>query len=629
MPSLRAVVPDGVVFEDYGDRLTLVARRDLTGIGSGVFSEPAVYAEVDLDEIGEHVELVGFSFAQFAMPVRASTTRPFEWNPAPNVHSPPAVIPLVLRVEGRICLLAPLDSWHEQIVSVQQDENGVRRLRWGWHGDLAETPAGKPTSLGIYEGESVEACFSTWGRFLRSRNPVERPDRDHPLRSFLSYWTDNGAAYWYRTEPGLDMATTLERKLDELSELGVKIGAVELDSWFYPHEIGREVTEIGYLDEVPATGMIEWRPRNDVLPSGLEGLSERLGGVPLVLHSRHISPQSPYIENGEWWIELAAHPADPSFFEQWFRDAHAAGSVCVEQDWMLMSWFGVRELRARPGRAVEWLEALNAAAANFDMVVLWCMSTPGDLMASVGLDRVVAVRTADDYRYAEDPARLWRWYLTVNRMASALEIPVFKDCFFTSTEPGMSGLDGDPHAEVESVLAAFSAGVVGIGDRLGCTDPTILQRLCLPDGTIATSDLPVALADVSFFGDDGSLDLTWAEARIGDWRYVLALQLSTSVGTVNGTFELGEERLVYNWRTGEAQPATSINAAVGHRGWALFVACPLTRADDGDERALVGDPTRYATMAGIDPSARDHGPDRPILAWSARAGLHYQKFSER
>ena len=54
------------------------------------------------------------------------------------------------------------------------------------------------------------------------------------------------------------------------------------------------------------------------------------------------------------------------------------------------------------------------------MTVMWCMATPGDFIATVELDRVVAVRTSDDYRFAEDPALLWHWYLCVNRMAGAL-----------------------------------------------------------------------------------------------------------------------------------------------------------------------------------------------------------------
>ena len=40
-------------------------------------------------------------------------------------------------------------------------------------------------------------------------------DRD-VLGTRLSYWTDNGSAYWYRTEPGLDAAATVVAAVDDL-----------------------------------------------------------------------------------------------------------------------------------------------------------------------------------------------------------------------------------------------------------------------------------------------------------------------------------------------------------------------------------------------------------------------------
>ena len=68
-----------------------------------------------------------------------------------------------------------------------------------------------------------------------------------------------------------------------------------------------------------------------------------------MIHARHISPRSPYLTEGQWWIdELAAQPVDPLFFRRWFDDARRWGVCAIEQDWMLMYWFGVRALRARP-----------------------------------------------------------------------------------------------------------------------------------------------------------------------------------------------------------------------------------------------------------------------------------------
>lgn len=604
LAAVPGVAVDVGVVEPLGaqillQRVALSAVTEISGLSAGVFAEPVVGVDFDASSFGPDARFLGFSFAQFAMPVWAARTEPFHWNPAANVSSPPAVIPLVVQTPRESWLLAPLDQWHEQIIGVVQSETGLKRFRWGWHGDLDQVPAGFTTTLAVLRGPSVGGLLDTWGALAATV-----PDRhgDDPLLTHLSYWTDNGAAYWYRTEPGLDMAATLEQKVSELDELGIPIGTVELDSWFYEHEVSRPVTEMGALDDVPPTGMLQWKPRPDVVPEGVEGLRDRLGGRPLALHSRHIAASSPLVEPAEeWWVDLTAHPIDQAWFVRWFDDARRWGATCIEQDWMIMSWFGVRQLRSIPDRAMNWLRSLNDLAAERDMALVFCMATPGDLMAAGSLDRVVAVRTCDDYRYADDPARLWRWYLTVNRLARSLGLPAFKDCFFTGSEPGESGLDGDPHREVESVLAALSGGPVGIGDRFGCTDLSIVERLLDADGHIATSDVPVALVDGSLVATTTEA-VSFADAWSGDVRYVLALHLGDSRDQASGHLDLGEPHVVYDWRSAAAVEASTLRVDLAHRDWALYVCAPV-RSGAVD----LGDPTRYAMAAA--------GARRRSLRW--------------
>jgi hypothetical protein len=603
--DVRAEVPDTVHFDDLGDRLRLAAKEPMRGFGSGRFHEPTVYVDIDLDALDSDIKILGYAFTQFAMPLVGSRTRPFDFSPAPNLFSPPALMPVILQNrDGMCCLLAPLDSWHEQIFAIVQDDDGVHGLRWGWHGDLDEVDEEFDTTIGIYRGPSAAALMDQWGRDVRAARNTSRLDRyADPIVSHLSYWTDNGAAYWYRTEAGLDLSTTLENKLAELRKLQVPVKAVELDSWFYRHEVTRPVSEIGYLSEVPPTGMLEWVGRDDVLPDGVAGLATRLGNPPLTLHSRHISTQSPYLDDGEWWVDKAAHPVDQQFFRRWFDDAVSWGATCIQQDWMMPAWFRVRQLREVPGRAMAWQRGLDELAAEADMTLMWCMATPGDFMATVELDRIIAVRTSDDYRFAADPALLWHWYLTVNRLAAALGLVTSKDCFFTMGLDGATdAIDGDPYPEVEALLSAMSAGVVAIGDRIGRTDVSIVDRLCRPDGLLMKPDAPIATADQSLFRDWSSNDgLLWATARSGRWHYVVALHAGSDDSVIRDRFVLSTlggdaEYLVYNWRSGKASPAATIDIELAHRDWALFVCCPIEDRG-GRRRALIGDPTKYVTMA--------------------------------
>ncbi|MEM9133784.1 MAG: hypothetical protein AAF962_19410 [Actinomycetota bacterium] len=611
-PSSTLVTPTGateaVTLDHDGDHLRLTADRALEGLSTGRYRRPSAHVTIDVADLPPGTRLAGFSYTQFALPVAGGADRPFRFDPTPNLNSPPVALPLLLEArDGTVTLLAPLDAWHEQIIAIEQTDEGVQRLHWGWHGDLDRVEAGFTTTLGVFTGDGAADVLGRWGRRIRAAAGTPPRDRYRsPVVSHLSYWTDNGAAYWYRTEPGLDLPTTLERTLAGLDDAGVVIGAVELDSWFYPHETSRPITEVGYLEDVPPTGMLSWTPRPDVLPDGVAALAERLGNRPLILHSRHISPSSPYLTDGEWWGDRVAHPVDPAFFGRWFDDAASWGATTIEQDWMVAVWFGVRELRREPGRARAWQHGLDEAAGATGIDLIWCMATPADFVATVELANVVAVRTSDDYRFTADPADLWWWYLAVNRLADALDLPTFKDCFFTVD---------DPHPEVEALLSAFSAGAAGIGDRIGRTDTRLLARLARPDGRLIKPDRPLALADRCLFDTRETAEgLCWATTSSGPWRYVVALHTAEgdSAGhadqTITDRFDLDGEYLVYDWRAGTARIADDVGAELSHRDWALWVCCPL----DGQapaRRALIGDPEVFVTMgdARVRVDAEDGG----------------------
>jgi hypothetical protein len=602
--------PDGiemtVVAAPHGRHVRLRAIAHQTGLATGRFATPNACVPLALSPTADDDEpqLLGFAFTQFALPVVAGRNLDFDFRPATNLHSPPALGLLLVRSADRTTLVAPLTNVHEQIVSVQDG-----RLRWGWHGDLDEVAAGFETTLGIYDGASPADVLAHWAAEVCDGEPAPRRRDTNPITSHLSYWTDNGAAYWYRTEAGRTIGATVAEVVTKLRADGVPIGAVELDSWFYPHETPRPITEIGYPADVPPTGMMRWAPRDDAFgePSTVDAIerwADGLGRPPLVLHARHISPSSPYLaEGGEWWADgFAAQPVDPAFFRRWFDDAVRWGACCIEQDWMLMYWFGVPAMRAQPGRAAQWQRALDHHAGATGLGLLWCMATPADIVFAASLPNVVAVRTSDDYRFADDPALLWIWFLTVNRLAGALGLSAFKDVFFSQRPaPGADSIDGDPHAEFEALLSALSAGPVGIGDRIGHTDAEIVLRTCDADGRIRHVDRPVALIDDCLFGEPARGErLAWATATASAggevWTYVLAVNASMPATDLDDTLSLMDigidgMRSVLEWRRGTLHHLDRLTAPLAPRDWAFFVVAPPGR------RADAGDLDKYVTVA--------------------------------
>jgi hypothetical protein len=440
----------------------------------------------------------------------------------------------------------------------------------------------------------------------------------------LSYWTDNGAVYYYRRAPGCDYVETLGRALDGLREAGLAPGALQLDSWFYPHETLRAVSDEG-APVVPPTGMLRYEPREDLFPDGFDPLRRRTGGLPLVLHSRHFSARSPYFERHAAWVDgPLAHPADGALFERLLEQAAAWGAITYEQDWLVESFLGVRGLRAEPGRAAAWQRAIDEAAARRGLSLQWCMATPADFMQSVALEQIGSIRTSGDYRYLFDNALHWTWFLHANALARALGLWPYKDVFL-SHERTPEGF-GEPLAEAEALLAALSAGPVGIGDAIGRTRREIVLRTCRADGVLVKPDLPLAALDRCFLesaylGAGPLLAETWSAHPAGRFVYLVSMNASRRSKQSGEPLrfrvdfaDLGAARpegevVLYDWRRGSFERARTDHAfeeTLAYQDFGFRVLCPMLPG----EVALFGDVGKYATagdrrVAGITAQERE------------------------
>jgi hypothetical protein len=291
-------------------------------------------------------------------------------------------------------------------------------------------------------------------------------------------------------------------------------------------------------------------------------------------------------------------------FYRWMRQAADWGATTYEQDWVVEIWMGMRQLRAVPGRIAAWQNALNDAATKHDVSLIWCMATPADMALASSLSRIVAVRTCDDYRYAPDPAILWRWHLTTSCFARSLNLWPFKDVFISNNETDGAAvdIDGDPNAEVEALLSALSGGPVGIGDRMGRTNRDIVMRTCRADGILIKPDMPLAAMDCSLWAERDASPLIWADTFSSQWRYIVVIHAGLKKDAlegeepVEGSIDVaadGKARLVYDWRTKTATLASSVSVSLRTHDWKFFVVCPL---DESKTSAVIGDVGVYATM---------------------------------
>ncbi|MEO8604136.1 MAG: hypothetical protein ABI629_16290 [bacterium] len=595
----------------YADTPLLVLRLQapdgLSWEGSGRFADPGVawpHFRPRLrraDGAPPEARTYGHQWAEFALPVFGDADGAGMLF-AP--HRPPVVQPLLLIApDGRTLLIGPLDSFHEQLITVPTDAASLDDgLRCGWHGDLVAAPPGFATELAIWAAPGPRAALEAWIGCLRRRAGTRRPSRyaDAGLAR-LSYWTDNGAAYYYRTAPGEDYLGTLVAAVDDCEARGLPIGLVQIDSWFYPHQHLRPVSEEG-APIVPPSGMLRWEPRQDLFPDGFATLSRRLGNRPLAFHSRHFAAASPYFERHAAWTDGEyAHPRQAGLVEHLMASAASWGAQTYEQDWLVESFTGVRGLREAPGRARAWQEQLDAAAAAQGMTLQWCMAAPADFLQTVTLERVTSIRTSGDYRYLFDNGLNWVWLLHVNALARALGLNAFKDVF-------LSDRAAEPYAEIEALLAVLCAGPVGIGDAIGRADAELVRRTCREDGVLVKPDVPLAALERCFlqhrhlvprllFGETHS---THGELR---WLYVVTLHASSTRTPLRERLALADlgplqprrPVVMYDWRRGTCEtlaPDGGWEVELPFQDWDYRVLCPLLPG----ERALFGDVARYATM---------------------------------
>lgn len=81
--------------------------------------------------------------------------------------------------------------------------------------------------------------------------------------NFDRFTTDNGAYYYYNTEPGLNYEETILKLHAYTTVNKIPYQYIQLDSWWY------------YRGE--NGGVTEWSPREEIFPNGLDYLYNQTG----------------------------------------------------------------------------------------------------------------------------------------------------------------------------------------------------------------------------------------------------------------------------------------------------------------------------------------------------------------
>ena len=449
---------------------------------------------------------------------------------------------------------------------------------WGKNGEMstgidasiASLPAGfTHSSLMVFES-GIQKAFGSWGDSLTKLQGKTRPGNDaDPSLNQVGYWTDNGATYYYQTATGMTYPQTLTAVKANFDQLGIGLGYVQLDSWFYPKGSSAAWTANG-------SGIFEYSAASPLFTAGLGNFQQSLG-VPLVTHARWIDASSPYhqlykmsgnvVLDAAYWNSVAAYLA-------------TSGVATYEQDWL--------DDKAQPDfnltDAEMFLGNMATAMAQRGLTMQYCMASPRHFLQSTKYNNLTSIRASSD-RLNRDR---WSDFLYTSSLAAALGVWPYADNFM-STEPG------------NLLLATLSAGPIGIGDALGSISGANLLHAVRRDGVIVKPDAPLTPIDSSYSHMAHSVDTpqiatSYTEFGGARTQYVFAYTQGSSQQVSVSAAELGiaQPAYLYDYFSGTGQvvaPADTVQKTI--TGEALYlVAAPIGVSGI----AMLGDLDQYVPM---------------------------------
>jgi hypothetical protein len=482
-------------------------------------------------------------------------------------------------------------------------------LSFGLNGKITKIPAGFTHTTILVGGQGIGSTIQAWGdALLKSYGKKERTklNADILIRS-LGYWTDNGAFYYYTTEPGKNYADTMVDVKKYITSIGVPVTNYQFDSWWYFKGANGGVTV--------------WEPMPSIFPNGMEPVTAQLA-APVSLHNRWFAPDSPYLKNFTFIVEsYACLPAEQAVFDYIMGKAHSWGMVLYEQDWLVTTYMDMVATQNNVTNSRNWLKYMNDAAAKLDVTIQYCMALPNHLMQSVELPAVTQSRASDDYQPSNSQ---WQMFHTAQLIWAVGLVPYKDDFWTTSNQTGCRySLCIEYTPVLETLVAALSAGPVGPADKIGAMNKDLVMRTCAANGDLLKADLPALPLDSTLLPPtpDGTPSLiqvaasytAWGPFR---WYYLLGANLKSVFTVTPEDLPVGSEAKYFDYfkflNTPTAAnvatfnnsnpikiPAASVvhdyelGAAAGPVGFNYYVVAPVLQSG----WVLLGETSKFITVS--------------------------------
>ncbi|MGH2389827.1 MAG: hypothetical protein ACRDIE_16620, partial [Chloroflexota bacterium] len=475
---------------------------------------------------------------------------------------------LFFNTRDQAFLLSPAEDF--LLAHDTMDAGGT--LRFGLASAITRVPRGYRRQTLLTLGNGINATYDRWGLAMTELQGKTRlGDEAATELKYLGYWTDNGAAYYYHYDTALGYEGTLLAVRGQFQQLGIPLGYMELDSWWYPKGSSATWPGNGY----ERGGIYQYTAAPALFPNGLAAFQRRLG-VPLAVHARWIDPGSPYrrmyrmsgnvITDSRYWQATAAYLA-------------GAGVITYEQDWL--ADLAHTNLNLQDPSA--FLDHMAAAMQARGIDLQYCMPLPADLLQSTRYANLATVRVSDDHFSGVH----WDSDLFDSRQASALGLWPWTDVFDSGQTDNL-------------LLSVLSGGIVGVGDPLDALDATNLHRAMRGDGVLVKPDAPIVPDDAAYLAEAAGTDqpmVAFTYSDRGNLRdlYVFAYRRKSAREATFVPANLGVRgpTYVYNYFRGTGKvvaAGAAYHDAVGSGSY--YVAAPIGPSGI----ALLGDLGRFVSM---------------------------------
>jgi hypothetical protein len=467
---------------------------------------------------------------------------------------------------GNTFVLSPASEF--MVASTVQGTGGS--ISSGISSQITSLPAGFTYQTLLVMGRGIDNTYETWGQAMTKLQGKVRPTNDaDPSLKYLGYWTDHGATYYYKFDSTKgSYEQTLLGVRDNFLQLGLKLGYMQLDSWFYPK--GAEA------DWQADAGIYEYVAASVLFPDGLKSFQQHLG-VPLLTHARWIDPASPYRQTYKMSGNVVI---DPLYWGSIGGYLHDAGVTVYEQDWLAtkaQANFNLTDPKA-------FMDDMAAAMAAEGLNMQYCMPLPHHYLQSSLYSNITSIRTSGDGFKQSN----WDQFLYGSQLARTLGIWPWSDVFMSTQTNNL-------------LFSTLSAGPVGVGDPIGALNANNLLFAVRVDGIIVKPDVPLVPLDQTIINDSNGLTHPMVASTSTNFEaitahYVAGYNRTSDLKLAFSPSALGitQPAYIYNYFTkaGKIVPPQDIFSDAIANGIAYYIVMPVGPSG----MAFLGDTGHYVSL---------------------------------